>query len=390
MSSDGTFTQAGQGQGQPTGVPQGGAPVQQQQGQAQQGRQPQHQPMLPPIAPNPNLPQHQQAQQHAPAQQQQTQQPSWDDFYSEVGTQLGINPDQVRSHFAGDPRRIAGAVATAVRNRRNEQAQATPPVQQQQQQVPQPRADGLLPLPAGAEQFIRQTDQGWVPIDPMYKQYADIKNHNTLVEASRLRNIAQDPAALMKDQSFQTSIQDLVKAEAAKLFQEQNIVNVRNKYREQWGKEIFSMDNGQIGRDMEGNPIMTPFGIAFDAVCMRLGKQGMREGDEFYQTAYALAKTMVPATQQNNQQVQQQNYGQQDYRQYNAGVPGQGVQPQRNGIQQILDQSQQAQQYYPGTPPPRQNQVPSGLTYAGELRHHLQDAPEGMTMDYYLNLVHGK
>lgn len=380
MSSEGNFTPQGNvGQQAPVQQQQQQAPVQQQQQQHQQA-------MLPAIAPNPNY----QQQQQAPVQQQQApQQPSWDDFYSEVGTHLNISPDQVRTHFSNDPRRIGAAVVEAIKRRK--EASAPPPVQHQEmQQQQQARADGLMPLPEGAEQFIRQTDQGWVPVDPMYKQYADIKNHNAIVEANRLRNIAQDPTKLMQDQSIQNMVKNLAKEEARKLHEEQTVLNTRQKYRDQYGKDMFSLDaNGQIARDLDKNPIMTPFGHTMDRVMQELANAGMKESDFFYQTAYMLASKQVAPPSQNNQQVKQ-NSGQQDFRQYNAGVPGQAVQPQLNGIQQILNQSQQAQQYYPGTPPQRQNQVPSGLTYAGELKHHLQDAPDGMTMDYYLRLMEGQ
>lgn len=336
---------------------------------------PVHQP-VPLLAPNPHLPQ---PPATSPAPQPQVN--PYRAIYQELASQIpGQTPEQVAAILQDNPANIARAVAQAINVLRE------PPKQQEPAPAPTlpaaAQADpfGRVPLPEGAERFLQRDPQTgkWAPIAPEYKQYADARNHNEVVDSMRMQQLAANPAALLKDPAVAPTIQKMVDDIVQEKIQKQALDTLRTEVRTKLTPEIMEIDqaSGQPRLGLDGRPMMKPLGLAFDKWCRELAESGMKESKQFYAAAEMLARQEVGALAQPSatQQQPQQSWT-------NPVTQGNvGATPAT--LQGMLAQAQQANTYWPGQPPPRAPQQQT-LNIPGALHMALKDEQENMPASYY-------
>lgn len=324
-----------------------------------------------------------------PQPQQQEQAYTRDAVVNALASHLNVTPDVVRNELGNrDPLEFVGAIARESigymrqsEKQQLQQQQVTPQVQPQQQQGQQFRPDASIPLPDGWESVVQRGQDGvYQPISPVYKQYADIANHNAIVEQKRMSRIMSDPTQLVKDPTVQQVIDKMVKEQVSAQTRQFELKSLREKYRSEYAKDIVQHDaEGKPMHGLDGKPMLTPFGQAFARISNEFAEAGMPESERFYQAAYhaAAAEAMPPSRIAQQQQQQRTNpvdqwFGNQQPQQ----------QVQTSGFQKILNNSQT---WFPGAPPSRESEQP--LTLQGAAFAALADVPDGRSAGEYFQHI---
>ena len=388
--------------------------------------QPMSAPTLPLVAPNPNT----------PAPQPQFQQPTnpqpqaspYEPVYQYLARTTGRSPETFRQHIQDNPQ-IMGQMLTEAMDAlqtRNRQPSAQVPAPQPGQAVqPQGQQPGQqlsqkIAIPDAVMGYLKLNQQSglYEAADPSMSQWAAAANHNQLLAKSVAQKFLNDPTSLLAEPQFQQSINQMVQQQVQQQSRLQEISRLRTDMRTKYGKEIAVFDqqgNMMVNpmdlqkRPEEQRPMLTPLGSLFDMWTKRLANQGMQESQDLYETAMFMAKkdmgiplqtaqqqgqnpSMPQTTADGNQQYsipnQLWNQGQQNMPQ--AQVPG--MPPMQQAVptpsfSEIIQQQTNANTYWPGGAPPRNNIVPANVTIEGAMQMALQNAPDNLTMSDYFKYL---
>ncbi len=376
-------------------------PAQFQQPAPGQGQFNPQQPTMPLVAPNPNNPVA--PVQQAPAQQQNQPNQAYQQIYQSLAQTLKTTPEAMQQAIQDNPQVMASLVHDAIMTIRNnnnaaQQIPANQPNQQPGQGQAQVPTDGKISIPQAAYNFILKNEKGmFVASDPAYQQYANIANHNEMIDRSKQQQFLQNPTAIFDDPAFQQKISQQVESQVQQRMAAQEAANQRTSFREKHGRELVQLDpNGQMMKSpMDGSPLLTPLGFSFDQWARKLHAQGMKESSDMYATALTMAKSELglnqPAQQQQPQQFQPAAglFGQQIQQQAQWGQqqppPQQFQQPNLTALMQ--QNLTNANSYWPGQPPARTNMPNPNMSIEGALTLALQDVPEGGDMNTYFNRI---
>jgi len=325
----------------------------------------------------------------APPPQQQQQAPSQpqtytnESLYQAIATSLGTSPEVIRERVGANPMEAIGTLVRdaigVVQSRRQAEPQATPvAASQPAQPALTPGPDGKIPLPPGVEQVVRKNEQGlWEPITPAYKQYADIQNHNDLVDRQRFEKYQQNPLSMLEDPSFKGAIQQQMKALVDEQMRNVQLDSITKEYQSKYYPEIMVYGNDkQPVYGLDGKPSLTPLGVAFAKHMQELTPQGVALSPDqlrsIYENSMKLARFDVAQSQP----------------QQTPPLPAQFQQgqPPANPVAQFIQQAQQnAQTYYPGQPPARPAPQPTSLQ--GSLWSVANQFPADMSVGQMLDQI---
>lgn len=197
-----------------------------------------------------------------------------------------------------------------------------------------------------------------------------------------MRRIAADPSAIFNDEAVRNKITEIANSQAQQMFEKHRVQHLRKTMGEKFKSEAILLDaNGQPALGLNGEVQFTKFGKALSARIEELIARKMPEDETLYQYAYTMARNDVPLQQPaspQNIQSQMYNFG-------NQALPQNPV----NGIQQLFQQQQQAQNHYPGQAPARPggHQIPGGMNIKGVLNSLLANHPNDMDMSYYMSQI---
>lgn len=355
----------------------------------QQQLQPQQQPVqpqapqapMPLVAPNPNLPQQQAPA--APVQQQQPAVSPYEQVYQNLARSTGQPVETFKAAIKDDPAVMSSMLHEAIVALRQAEAtrQQIPVQQQQQHQVQQP-TNAKIDIPQAVMGYLKRNNNGlYEAIDPAYQQFAQAANHNQLIDQTRAQQFLNDPTSVFKEPQFQQVMQQQIEKEVQQRMQVQELVSLREQMKAKYAKDIAITDaNGQImynpqdigKKPEEQRPLLTPLGNVFNSWTNRLHQRGMKESPELYEAAMMMAKSELGMNAQPQQQQQQMP----------PGLFGQ-QKPQQPDLYQLQQQQMNANSFWPGQAPARQQQAPSNMSLEGALMMALQYAPEGGDMNTY-------
>lgn len=267
-----------------------------------------------------------------------------DQLVSAVAESLGTTPEELSQRLGqNDPLKSVGALARdalgVIRENRARASNPTPVATAPVAQTVQAPITAFDPnkeikLPDGIEgSIIRQEGDTWVPINDSYKQYADAKNHNVMVQRRQAQQLMSNPLGLLDTPEFQARLDEMVEKRATEKFQKQQAEQVRENYRQKFSPEIFV--GGKYNEGFDGKPNLTPVGVAYLNHLDTLSRAGMGESPDLYEKAMMLARYETGSPSPGR-----------------AAAPGTPAQPHQppSTVSQFLTQ---AQTYTPGSPPSR-------------------------------------
>lgn len=147
-----------------------------------------------------------------------------------------------------------------------------------------------IQLPPGIEGSIIQKGQDgiWQPISEQYKQYADAKNHNEMVQRRQAEQFVTNPMSLFEHPEFSQKLSSMVEERAQALYQQQQTEQVRAQYREKYAGEVFV--GGRYSEGLDGKANLTPLGASWLNHLQALSDAGMKETPDLYEKAMVLAR----------------------------------------------------------------------------------------------------
>lgn len=352
------------------------------------------QPPAPPPVQYPNIPLHPPSgnmprQPVAPqAPQQPTDAFTAEQLVQEYARATGLDPEYIRQRSQGNPLAWSASLARdAIGTLREQQAAArqvpAQPTAQSQTAPAQPE------LPDWWESAVHTNPQTglYEPIRGEYQGIANLANAEQMRRAHQFQQIQKDPSKLMTLPAVQQMLKQQIDNQMAQARQQWETENLHVRMREKYGKDIIQHNqSGQPIIGFDGKPEMTPLGFAFAKHYSALMEQGMKESQVLYDTAITLARNEYGA-QQAAANIQNQPMSSNAF-----GIPAQPVQGYGQpvyGQQPVNNVLQNAQTYWPGQPPIRQNQPVGNVPFEAVAHQAIAELPEGRSAAYYINELLG-